>query len=191
MRQTLNILLVGVGGQGTILASKFMSQVAIDAAYDVKMSEIKGMSQRGGSVVTQLRIGDDIASPTIDKGEADYIVAFEQMEGYRWAEFLKPDGKIMISEQQIEPMPVIMGVADYPSEIIEKIDTLGLDVASVDALKIATECGTPKAANIVLMGYLAKQLPIAKEIWVGALEKIIPERFLELNKQAFEKGYQL
>lgn len=191
MRQTLNILLVGVGGQGTILASKFMSQVAIDADYDVKMSEIKGMSQRGGSVVTQVRIGDSIASPTIDKGEADYIVAFEQMEGYRWAEYLKPNGKIMISEQQIEPMPVIMGVAKYPDAIVEKINSIGIDVSSVNALDLATECGSPKAANIVLMGYLAKHLPIEHSIWVSALEKIIPERFLELNKKAFEKGYQL
>ncbi|OEH86948.1 indolepyruvate oxidoreductase subunit beta [Desulfuribacillus stibiiarsenatis] len=187
---TLNILLVGVGGQGTILASKLMSQVAIDADYDVKMSEIKGMSQRGGSVVTQVRIGDSISSPTIDKGEADFIAAFELLEGYRWAEYLKPNGKIFISNQVIEPMPVIMGIAQYPNEVIQTLDNLGVAVKSINALEMAMECGTPKAANVVLMGYLAKQLPIEKSIWEKALEKIIPSRFLELNKLAFEKGYQ-
>jgi indolepyruvate ferredoxin oxidoreductase beta subunit len=191
MRQTLNILLVGVGGQGTILASKFISQVAIDANYDVKMSEIKGMSQRGGSVVTQVRIGDHIASPTIDKGEADYIVSFEQLEGYRWAEYLKPHGRIIINQQQIEPMPVIMGLSKYPEQIIDKLEAVGIAVDSINALAIALECGTSKAANIVLMGYLAKQLPVEQAIWQAALNKIIPERFLEINQRAFETGYQL
>lgn len=191
MKQNINILLVGVGGQGTILASKFMSEVVINAEYDVKMSEIKGMSQRGGSVVTQVRIGNNIASPTIDKGEADYIVAFEQMEGFRWADYLKPNGKILINTQVIEPMPVIMCVANYPENIVDYLKSNKIDVQDIDALKIAAECGNAKATNIVMMGVLASIMPIEKSIWENTLDEIIPKKFIEVNKKAFAAGYQL
>ncbi len=187
-QETINILLVGVGGQGTILAAKVLSQMALNAGYDVKMSEIKGMSQRGGSVVTQVRIGNDIASPTIDRGEADYIVAFEQLEGYRWAEYMKPTGILIANDQQIEPMPVIMGVADYPEKIPTKLSDIGITIYCVNALDIALDCGNAKTLNIVLLGHLAKRLPIDKSHWISALEQTIPARLLECNKQAFEKG---
>lgn len=189
--KTLNLLLVGVGGQGTILASKFISQVAINAGYDVKTSEIKGMSQRGGSVVTQVRIGTKIASPTIDKGEADYIVAFEELEAYRWADYLKPKGKVIINRQEIEPMPVIMGVADYPQGIEDKLKAVAIQVHSVDALTLAQGCGTSKAANIVLLGLLAQDLDIDKKHWEDALVQIIPAKLLVINQKSFETGYNL
>lgn len=187
---SLNILLVGVGGQGTILASKVLTEVAMDSELEVKMSEIHGMAQRGGSVVTHIKIGKEIFSPLIEKGEADIILAFEQLEALRWLEYLKPQGSIAINMQIIEPVPVIMGKAQYPQEIIEKIKSKINKVIAIDALKCALECGNPKVSNVVMIGVLAKRMDFPKDVWLKALEKKVPAPYLEANFQAFEKGYE-
>lgn len=191
MSKTLNILLVGVGGQGTILASKVLTEVALQqSGLTVKMSEIHGMAQRGGSVITHVKIGEEVLSPLVEKGEADLILAFEQLEALRWLEYLRPGGQIIVNTQVIEPVPVIIGKAQYPQDIIAKIRDKNSAVCSVDALSIAAECGNAKASNVVMMGLLAKKLSFPKEHWLKALEKVVPAKLLEVNQQAFERGYE-
>ena len=189
--KSFNIMLVGVGGQGTLLASRLLGSVMISGGYDVKVSEVHGMSQRGGSVVTYVRAGESVASPTIEQGEADIIVAFEQLEAARWLPFLKKGGKIIVSTQTIDPMPVITGAAVYPSGITEKIASLGADIECVDALKLAVEAGSPKATNVVLIGVMAKAMEFEKDVWLRAVRETVPEKFLELNLKAFDGGYQI
>ena len=184
-----NIMLVGVGGQGTLLASRLLGSVMISGGYDVKVSEVHGMSQRGGSVVTYVRAGESVASPTIEQGEADIIVAFEQLEAARWLPFLKKGGKIIVSTQTIDPMPVITGAATYPAGITERIAQAGADIQCVDALKLAVEAGSPKATNVVLIGVMTKSMEFSKDVWEKAVRDTIPEKFLELNLKAFELGY--
>lgn len=191
MLNKINLLLVGVGGQGTILASKILAEVALLSGLDVKMSEIHGMAQRGGSVVTHVKMGDEIYSPLVEEGEADIILSFEQLEALRWLSFLKSDGEIITGTQVIEPVPVIMGKAVYPSGIVETIQGRVQKLISLDALAVATECGNAKASNVVLMGVLARRLGFAKEIWLKALENKVPTKFLEINKIAFTQGYEL
>lgn len=187
--ETKNIMIVGVGGQGTLLASKLLGKVLLDQGYDVKVSEVHGMSQRGGSVVTYVRYGDKVYSPVIDKGEADIIVSFEKLEAARWIEFLKPDGQIITNVQEMEPMPVIVGNAVYPENLIEKMQNAGTKVDAKDFLKLAEEAGSSKAVNIALMGRLSKYFPdISEDKWLSALEEIVPQKFLELNKKAFALG---
>ena len=188
MNKTTNIMIVGVGGQGTLLASRILGAAAMRAGKKVKLSEVHGMSQRGGSVVTYVRFGDKVYSPIIDKGEADFIVSFELLEAARWTEFLKPGGKIIANTQQINPMPVITGVAEYPENLEEKIKSAGIDLVAIDALKLAEEAGSAKAVNIVLMGQLSKYFDFTPEEWQQAIETSVPEKFLELNKKAFELG---
>ena len=185
---TKNIMIVGVGGQGSLLASKLLGQILLSAGYDVKVSEVHGMSQRGGSVVTYVRFGDKVYSPVIDKGEADYIVSFELLEAARYVEFLKPGGHIVVNTQQIDPMPVITGNAEYPENLLEKMKASGAEVDAFDALAVANEAGSPKAVNIALMGKLSKRFDFTEEQWLDALEKCVPPKFLELNKKAFEIG---
>lgn len=187
--KVLNVLIVGVGGQGTILASRIMSYLGQARGYDVKVSEIHGMAQRGGSVVTQVRMGKEVHSPLIAEGHADIILAFERLEGYRWIQYLKKDGAIIINDQAIEPVPVLMGLQEYPENIIEAIKSKVPDVTALDALSIARSCGNDKASNVVLMGVLAKKLGFSKEECLKALEAKVPAKFLELNKLAFEKGW--
>ena len=181
-------MIVGVGGQGSLLASKLLGQLLLTAGYDVKVSEVHGMSQRGGSVVTYVRFGDKVYSPVIDKGEADYIVSFELLEAARYVEFLKPNGHIVVNTQQIDPMPVITGNATYPENLIEKMKASGADVDAFDALAVANEAGSPKAVNIALMGRLSKIFDFTEEQWLEALEKCVPPKFIELNKKAFDIG---
>ena len=181
-------MIVGVGGQGSLLASKLLGQILLSAGYDVKVSEVHGMSQRGGSVVTYVRFGDKVYSPVIDKGEADYIVSFELLEAARYVEFLKPGGHIVVNTQQIDPMPVITGNAVYPEKLLEKMESSGAQVDAFDALAIANEAGSSKAVNIALMGKLSKRFDFTEEQWLEALEKCVPERFIELNKKAFALG---
>ncbi len=183
---TKNIMIVGVGGQGSLLASKLLGQILLSAGYDVKVSEVHGMSQRGGSVVTYVRFGDKVYSPVIDKGEADYIVSFELLEAARYVEYLKPEGHIVVNTQQIDPMPVITGNAAYPKNLVEKMKASGAQVDAFDALKIANEAGSSKAVNIALMGKLSKRFEFTEEQWLDALEKCVPEKFIELNKKAFK-----
>ena len=186
--KTKNVMIVGVGGQGSLLASKLLGRMLLQKGYDIKVSEVHGMSQRGGSVVTYVRFGDKVYSPVIDKGEADYIVSFELLEAARWTEYLKPGGKIIVNTQQINPMPVIIGAAEYPENLVEKMQSAGLDVDAFDALTLADQAGSSKAVNIVLMGHLSKNFDFTREEWLDAIEKSVPAKFLELNKTAFTLG---
>ena len=188
MKATKSALLVGVGGQGAILTAKVLVNGLMKAGYDVKMSEVHGMSQRGGSVVTYVRFGDKVYSPVIDKGEADFIVSFELLEGARWTEYLKPGGKIVVNTQKINPMPVITGAMAYPENLVEKMQAAGLDVDAFDALKLAEEAGSSKAVNIVLMGHLSNYFSFTQEEWLSALEQSVPAKYLELNRKAFTLG---
>ena len=186
--ETKNIMIVGVGGQGTLLASKLLGRLLLGKGYDVKVSEVHGMSQRGGSVVTYVRWGDRGSSPIIDKGQADCILSFELLEAARYTEYLKPGGRIIVNSQQINPMPVIAGMADYPENLGEKLGTLEMHVDALDALALAEEAGSSKAVNLVLMGRLAKHFDFTKEEWMDAIEQSVPPKFLEMNKKAFELG---
>lgn len=186
---TKNIMIVGVGGQGTLLASKLLGHVLLCQGYDVKVSEVHGMSQRGGSVVTYVRFGERVYSPVIDKGEADIIVSFEKLEAARWLEYLKPGGQIIVNTQEVEPMPVIIGAAEYPEQLVEKMQAAGAKVDAKDFLAVAEAAGSAKAVNIALMGRLSTYFPeISDKEWQEALETCVPARFLELNRKAFEMG---
>lgn len=185
-----NIMIVGVGGQGTLLASRILGAIAFKENYDVKVSEVHGMSQRGGSVVTYIKFGSKINSPLIEKGEADIILAFEKLEALRWTEYLKEDGMIIINDQEIDPMPVITGKAKYPAEIVHTISNKYKNVFSLDAFKIASQCGNIKAVNIVLLGVMAAQTAIAKQVWDEAIKDTVPAKFLKVNIEAFDAGYQ-
>lgn len=189
--QTKNVMIVGVGGQGSLLASKLLGKLLLTKGYDIKVSEVHGMSQRGGSVVTYVRFGDKVYSPIIDKGEADFIVSFELLEAARYTEFLKPDGKIIANTQQINPMPVITGAVEYPAELEEKIKAAGIDLVAVDALSLAEQAGSSKAVNIVLMGILSKYFDFTEDEWISAIESSVPQKFLELNKKAFALGREV
>ena len=186
--ETKNMMIVGVGGQGTLLASKLLGRLLLSKGFDVKVSEVHGMSQRGGSVVTYVRWGDKVYSPIIDKGQADVILSFELLEAARWTEYLKPGGRIITNTQQINPMPVITGAASYPEHLEEKISALGIDLDAFDALTLAEQAGSSKAVNIVLMGRLSKWFDFTEEEWMDALEQSVPPKFLELNKKAFDLG---
>lgn len=188
MRETKNVMIVGVGGQGSLLASKLLGYLLLNQGYDVKVSEVHGMSQRGGSVVTYVRYGDKVYSPVIDKGEADYIVSFELLEAARWVEYLKPNGKIVVNTQQIDPMPVIIGAAEYPQGLVEKMMEKGISVDALDALGLAEEAGSAKATNIVLMGRLSRHFDFDEAVWQDALNACVPAKFLEMNRKAFELG---
>mgnify|MGYP003290452165 CR=1 FL=1 len=186
--QTKNIMIVGVGGQGSLLASKLLGQLLLSRGYDVKVSEVHGMSQRGGSVVTYVRYGSKVYSPIIDQGQADYILSFELLEAARWTQYLKPTGKIITNTQQINPMPVITGSASYPEQLVEKMRSAGLDVDAFDALELARQAGSPKCVNIVLLGHLSRYFDFTRQEWLEALERSVPAKFLELNKAAFLLG---
>ncbi|MBS3873550.1 MAG: indolepyruvate oxidoreductase subunit beta [Firmicutes bacterium] len=186
--KTLNILLVGVGGQGTILASKILAEVAMMQGLDVKMSEIHGMAQRGGSVVTQVRMGEKIYGPVIDEGEADFIVAFEKLEALRWIHYLRPGGVVVVNNQQIDPMTVITGQFVYPPEILDTLLERADDVNILDALQLAREAGSAKTVNVVLLGALARKMEIPKEDWHEAIRRTVAPAFLALNMAAFSAG---
>ena len=191
MTNTINVLIVGVGGQGTLFAGKVIGEVAEKSGLMVKQSEVHGMAQRGGSVVTYVRIGDQVISPLIEKGEADLIVAFEQLEALRWIEFLKPNGSVIVNEQMISPMPVIIGAAKYPADVFDRLDKAGVQTVRVDAPAIAAQSGNPKAVNIVLLGMLAKRLPMARELWLDAIAAKSPAPFVSANQEAFNKGWNI
>ncbi|MBE6574121.1 MAG: indolepyruvate oxidoreductase subunit beta [Ruminococcaceae bacterium] len=187
--KTTNVMIVGVGGQGSLLASKLLGKLLMGEGYDVKVSEVHGMSQRGGSVVTYVRFGEKVYSPIIDEGEADYIISFEKLEGARYISSLKEGGTLVVNTQQIDPMPVIIGSAQYPEDILDKVEDKGVNVDKLDALALANEAGSSKAVNIVLMGRLAKHTDIPYEKWINAIEATVKPAFVELNKKAFELGY--
>lgn len=185
---TKNIMIVGVGGQGSLLASKLLGHLLLTEGYDVKVSEVHGMSQRGGSVVTYVRFGEKVYSPIIDKGEADFIVSFEKLEAARYVQYLKKGGRIVVNSQEIDPMPVIIGAAQYPENLVEKMQDLDIQVDAMDCLSLANEAGSSKAVNIVLMGRLSKYFDIPVEKWEKAIEDCVPAKFMELNKKAFHLG---
>lgn len=186
--ETKSIMIVGVGGQGSLLASRLLGNVLLAQNYDVKVSEVHGMSQRGGSVVTYVKYGEKVYSPVIEKGEADAVISFELLEAARCLPYLKKGGHLITSTQKIDPMPVITGAAEYPSELENQLEAAGADLVAVDALKLAEEAGSAKASNVVLMGVLAARMDFPDEIWQSAIEQCVPEKFLELNKKAFELG---
>ncbi len=186
----MNIMIVGVGGQGTLLTSRILGNIVIEEGYDVKVSEVHGMSQRGGSVVTYVKYGDEIYSPIIDKGEADIILAFEMLEAYRALPYLKKDGKIIANVQQINPMPVITGAMTYPENIKEKLESK-VNVEFVDAITLAKQAGNIKAVNVVLIGVLAKTSGISYEKWVDVIKNTVPAKLLDVNLKAFDLGYNL
>ena len=196
-----SIMIVGVGGQGTLLASRLLGSALLSKGYDVKVSEVHGMSQRGGSVVTYVKYGDQVCSPTVEKGEADYILAFEQLEAARWLPYLKPDGKLIVNIQQIDPMPVVtgaavypqnpvvIGAAEYPQGVLDALKASGANITALDALSMAMDAGSSKAVNVVLMGVLAQHMDLSRDVWDRALEETVPPKFLEMNKLAFSLGY--
>lgn len=191
MLKQADILMVGVGGQGTILASRVLAGAAREAGYDIKVSEVHGMAQRGGSVVTQVRLGEKVYSPLIAEGGADIILAFEKLEALRHMSFLKPGGTVIVNDQEIPPVPVLAGAAKYPAGIIDYIRSVAKNTVVVKALDIAAKCGSARATNIVLLGVLAKNLPIERELWERALAGRVRARFLEVNKAAFAAGYEI
>lgn len=180
----MDILIVGVGGQGTLLASRVLGKYALEKGFDVKLSEVHGMAQRGGSVMTYVRIGEKIASPLIDEGCADFILAFEKLEALRYAHYLKEGGSILFSTQEIMPMPVVTGAAEYPQGIENRLTGIG-----IDALTLALQAGNAKAANSVMLGALCKKLDLDRAAFENALLESIPQKTVEMNKKAFELGY--
>ena len=185
----LNIMIVGVGGQGTLLASRLLGAAMIAQGYDVKVSEVHGMSQRGGSVVTYVRCGDKVYSPMIELGEADLILAFEQLEAARWLPYLKRGGRLIVNTQQMDPMPVVTGAAEYPQGLLDQIDALGVQLTRVNALDMAVSAGSPKAVNVALIGVMAQFAGMPREVWDRAIQETVPQKFLALNQKAFELGY--
>ncbi|MFO7888103.1 MAG: indolepyruvate oxidoreductase subunit beta [Eubacteriales bacterium] len=188
---TKNILLVGVGGQGTILTSKILSQGLLEAGFDVKMAEIHGMSQRGGSVTTQIRYGDAVYSPLVEKGGADIIVSFERSEALRWLEYLKEDGILILNEHQIQPFTVTLDLSEYPENLVEEYKTNVKNFKSYNAFEMAKKLGNSRVMNIVLLGSLVKYLGLEDINWKNVIKETVPEKFVDLNIQAFEKGYSI
>ena len=182
-------MIVGVGGQGTLLASNLLGGILVDEGFDVKVSELHGMSQRGGSVVTYVKYGHDVAAPLICEGEADYIVSFEKLEAARWVGCLRRGGTIITNTQQIDPMPVTSGACDYPADVLDGLREHGVRIVELDALSIAEQAGSAKAVNLVLMGVLARELGIGTERWYAAIESTVKPSFVELNKKAFSLSF--
>lgn len=185
--KTTSIMIVGVGGQGTLLASKLLGSALLSQGYDVKVSEVHGMSQRGGSVVTYVRFGERVYSPVVDQGEADYILSFELLESARWISYLKKGGRLITNTHQTPPMPVITGAAEYPANIESRLRELA-DVTALEAMPLAEQAGSAKAVNVVLVGVLSRSMEIPEEAWLRAIEETVPPKFVELNKRAFLLG---
>ena len=190
MSKTTNIMIVGVGGQGTLLASRILGNAVIRMGYDVKVSEVHGMSQRGGSVVTYVKYGEKVHSPIIGNGEADIVLAFELLEAYRALPALKKGGRLIVNDQRINPMPVITGAAQYPTDILSKLSAKA-DTTALNALDLATKAGSIKAVNVVLIGVMAKSTDIPYETWIETIRTTVPPKFLDINLKAFELGYNL
>ncbi|MDI6631976.1 MAG: indolepyruvate oxidoreductase subunit beta [Bacillota bacterium] len=190
MRDVTGILIAGVGGQGIILAGKLAAQAAILGGMDVKTSEIHGMAQRGGSVVTHVRFGPKVFAPVIDSGGADFLLAFEKLEGLRNLKFLRPGGTVILNDQVIEPLPVLLGKATYPADVVEQIGAR-FPLLVINALAEAEGCGDTRTANVVLLGALAHRLPFPRSVWEEALRAVVPARFLELNRRAFARGFEI
>lgn len=189
--KTIKILITGVGGQGTLLASRILGGLAGALNCDVKVSEVHGMSQRGGSVVTYVSLGDKVASPLIEQGEADFLLSFEQLEAVRYLHMVKPGGTVVMNTQKIAPMPVITGAAEYPEGLTDRLEQAGLKVIAVDALALALQAGNARAVNTALIGALAKQMELDEETVLNVLGSVVPAKSVEVNKAAFRLGYAL
>lgn len=188
--ETKNIMIVGVGGQGTLLTSRILGGIMLGGGYDVKMSEVHGMAQRGGSVVTYVRYGDKVAEPIVEEGQADLLIAFEQLEAMRYAHFLKKDGVLIVNTQRIDPMPVVIGAAEYPDGIIDDLSKK-YRVIAVDAMSEALKLNNPKVFNVVVIGVAARHMDFTKEQWFKVIENTVKPRFADINKRAFEIGYTM
>ncbi|MEG0770845.1 MAG: indolepyruvate oxidoreductase subunit beta [Clostridia bacterium] len=185
----MNIMIVGVGGQGTLLASRILGSIFLSTGADVKVSEVHGMSQRGGSVVTYVKVADKVHAPTIEEQGADFILAFEQLEALRWIKYIKKDGIIIANNQKIDPMPVITGADVYPENVFDKIKSQGINIVELNALDIAEAAGSSKAVNVVLIGAFAKYTNIEYNIWIDTIKNLVPSKFIDLNIKAFDSGY--
>lgn len=186
--ETTNILLAGVGGQGVLLASQIFTSVAIEADLDVKQSEVHGMSQRGGSVTSHVRFGTKVFSPTIDPGEADFLIGFERLETLRNLHCLKPGGTIIYNTMRINPSTVASGVAEYPADVAERIAAAGEKTFAVDGLGLGSQAGNPRSANVVMVGAVSRFLPLPEELWESKIKEILPAKLVELNLKAFHLG---
>ena len=186
--ETRNIMIVGVGGQGSLLASKLMGCVLLGEGYDAKVSEVHGMSQRGGAVVTYVRYGDKVYSPIVDRGQAELIVSFELLEAARWLDHLAPGGQVVTNIQKLDPIPVITGAAKYPEDLVKKMKAEGVKVDAIDALSLAAAAGSTRAVNMVMMGRLSNYFPFPKDKWIKALEETVPAKLLDINLRAFNAG---
>lgn len=190
MADTKNIMIVGVGGQGTLLTSRILGGITVAAGYDVKLSEVHGMAQRGGSVVTYVRYGKEVAEPIVEEGQADVLIAFERLEALRYAHFLKKDGVIIVNDQRIDPMPVVTGVARYPENIIEELSKEH-KVISIDAQEEALKMGNSRVFNVIILGVAAKHMDFPKEQWIEVVKNTVPPKTVDINVAAFERGYEI
>ena len=188
--ETKNIMIVGVGGQGTLLTSRILGGLMIEAGYDVKLSEVHGMAQRGGSVVTFVRYGKKVFEPIVEEGCADVLIAFERLEGLRYTHFLKDGGALVLNDVRIDPMPVVTGAMEYPQKIIQTLSQ-NHKIYSVDALSEAKKLGNSKVFNVIILGLAAKHMEFNEEDWLKVIEKTVPTKTVEINKLAFLKGYNL
>ena len=186
---TKNIMIVGVGGQGTLLTSRIIGKAALQAGLDVKISEVHGMAQRGGSVVTFVRFGNRVCEPVVEEGQADVIIAFERLEAMRYSHFLKKDGVMIVNDCRIDPMTVVIGAREYPENILENLKKEHT-VYSIDGMAAAKELGNSKVLNSVVLGYSAQFIGFEKETWLGIVESTVPPKTIELNKKAFLYGYE-
>lgn len=189
MKETKNIMIVGVGGQGTLLTSRILGGITVAAGYDVKLSEVHGMAQRGGSVVTFVRYGEKVAEPIVEEGQADVLIAFERLEALRYAHFLKKDGVIVVNDYRIDPITVVTGMAEYPDNIIENLEKEH-KVLKVKAMEEALKLGNSKVFNIIVLGTAAKHMDFSREAWLEVIEKTVPPKTVEINKQAFLLGFE-
>lgn len=190
MADTKNIMIVGVGGQGTLLTSRILGGITVAAGYDVKLSEVHGMAQRGGSVVTYVRYGENVAEPIVEEGQADVLIAFERLEALRYAHYLKKDGVIIVNDQRIDPMPVVTGAADYPEGIIEELSKK-YRVVAVDAMDEAVKMGNSRVFNVIILGIAAKNMDFPKEQWIDVIKNTVPPKTIDINVAAFERGYEI
>ncbi len=188
-KETKNIMIVGVGGQGTLLTSRILGNIILTAGYDVKLSEVHGMAQRGGSVVTFVRFGEKVYEPIVEEGQADVLIAFERLEAGRYIHYLKKDGVLILNDQRIDPMPVIIGAAKYPENIVEELEK-EFGVEKVDAMSVAKDLGNTKVFNTIVLGLVAKHLPFSKEQWLSVIADTVPEKTVKINQEAFLKGYE-
>ncbi len=186
---TKNIMIVGVGGQGTLLTSRILGNIILQGGYDVKLSEVHGMAQRGGSVVTFVRYGENVAEPIVEEGQADVLIAFERLEALRYAHFLKKDGVLIVNDYRIDPITVVTGAATYPDNILEDLSKQ-YKVISINAMEEAKLLGNPKTFNVIVLGLAAKHMDFTEEEWLKVIENTVPPKTVEINKKAFKKGFE-